>query len=260
MAEKLPSFERPPVVEVVIGVQFHPLSAFLAPHMGLFWETIRSRYPTCKENPTISGKIEDFTKAAGSGGEPSIEIMQTAPLPRVFFEEPSGEWLIQVQRDRFLHNWRLISQQHVYPRFEVVKPAFLKEWKNFCTFVGDNDLGEIHPVQYEITYLNHISTENVGEVFPDFKWDKKGKAISPPESTSVSCSFVAGDKKSRLRASIRPAWHLTLGSILVFELTVRGFDADAKMEEWFDRGRKWIVTAFAEFTSAKWHKHWGRLP
>jgi uncharacterized protein (TIGR04255 family) len=258
MAEKLPSFERPPVVEVVIGVQFHALSAFLAPHMGLFWETIRSRYPTCKESPTISAQLEDFTRAAGIGAETSIEIMQTAPLPRVFFEEPSGEWLIQVQRDRFLHNWRLISQ-HAYPRYTAVKPAFVREWKNFCNFVQDSNLGEIHPIQYEITYLNQISTEDVGDVFPDFKWDKKGKTIPSPESTSISCSFVARDKKSRLRASIRPAWHLTLGSILVFELTVRGFDADADLEEWFDSGRKWIVTAFAEFTSPKWHKQWGRL-
>lgn len=246
-----------------MGVQFSPLTSFLTPHVGLFWQTIRDRYPTCKEQPTIASRIEDLSKPGAITGDAIFELSASAPLPRVFFESPSGDWLIQLQRDRFLHNWRLVTP-NLYPRYPAAKSAFFAEWTKFSAFIRENDLGKIEPIQFEITYLNHIfpwnDVQDIGEVFPDLRWSSENKTIPPPETTTVSRSFVSKDKKSRLRTTMRPARHTTHGSVIVFELTVRGFDADSGMEEWFDRGRAWIVTAFAELTSREWHAKWGRSP
>jgi uncharacterized protein (TIGR04255 family) len=257
MAAKLASYERPPVVEVVMGVQFQALSALLSPHTGLFWETIRDQYPKCREVATLVEQKEDF-----SGNVQAIGLniaVEEPQVPRLWFEDDNGEWLVQLQRDRFLHNWRLTSKRP-YPRYKAVKPAFLVRWKQFLAFVRKHKLGTVVPNQYEITYLNHIGLEEapLGDMFPDFRWNGDGKTIRAPDSTAISCVFTAPDRKRRLRTSIRPARHKERGSIIVFELTVRGFDNEVSLGNWFDAGREWIVTAFDEMTSSDAHKQWGR--
>jgi len=37
----MPSYENPPVIEVVCGVQFKPIKNFLSVHFGAYWETIK---------------------------------------------------------------------------------------------------------------------------------------------------------------------------------------------------------------------------
>ena len=45
MPTPLPDFENPPVIEVVCGVSFAPLTDLKAVHLGLLWERFRDRYP-----------------------------------------------------------------------------------------------------------------------------------------------------------------------------------------------------------------------
>lgn len=261
MPSQLPSFDRPPVVEVVMGVQFQPLQ-LLPPYFGLFWETVRSTYPACTENPPIEPQIEDFTRP-GALQDLKLQLTKVPPLPRVFFVESSGNWLIQLQRDRFLHNWRCVSDEHEYPRYPAVRERFFAQWSNFRRFVSEHEeLGEVKVNQLEITYLNRIrpwtDDADLGQVFPDFQWRKGDRLLAKPESCNISCAFASDDKRSRLRATIRPGIHKEKGKILLFDLTVRGLPQKDDLEAWFDEGRRWIVTAFTDLTSHKWHETWGR--
>lgn len=259
---ELPSFKSPPVVEVVMGVQFRPLSKFQTPHVGLFWETVRPDYSTSSENPPIVPQIEEFT-SLGALRDNSLAMTRIPPLPRVFFEHTSSEWIIQLQRDRFLHNWRLVSGQAVYPRYPAIREEFFSQWANFRKFVADQELGEIEVTQVEITYLNHIfpweEHAELGEVFPDFRWRGEERLLSKPETHSISCTFKSSKNRSRLRATIKPGTHKEKGHILLFDLTARGAPEEESLEEWFDEARRWIVTAFADLTSHEWHEKWGGL-
>lgn len=257
--DDLPNFDRPPVVEVVMGVQFKQLQAMLAPHYGDFWNTVRAEYPLCTENPPIMPVVEDLS-TPGEVKDSILGIVPKPPLPRVFFEHKSKEWVIQLQRDRFLHNWRVADGAR-YPRYPSVRAAFLAQWKNFLHFVETERLGPVEPTQVEITYLNHIAPWSddlhLGDVLPDFSWRPGPRVLPLPEAFNFSCSFSSEDRTSRLRANVRPA---TLGSkkkVLLFELTVRGTTEDGDLEQWFDRGRKWIVTSFVDMTSPKCHQEWG---
>jgi uncharacterized protein (TIGR04255 family) len=250
-----------------MGVQFDPLPLLL-PYVGLFWETVRSSYPCCSENPPIAPQLEDLSRDAPPGaGKVTLAFSEVPLLPRGFFVSEAGNWLIQLQRDRFLHNWRSISAADEYPRYEVVKERFLSQWGNFRRFVAENKdaLGSIRLTQCEITYLNHIgpwSTESdLGDVFPDFQWRKGDRLLAKPDFYSVSCAFTSSEKRSRLRATIKPGVHKERGAILLLDLTVRGDPENSEgegLETWFDEGRRWIVTAFADLTSEKWHRTWGR--
>lgn len=262
MASQLPSFGSPPVVEVVMGVQFQPLKQLLSPYFGLFWETVRSEYSSCKENPPIAPQLEDLD-SLGALKDMNLHMSQVPPLPRVFFEDTSGQWLIQLQRDRFLHNWRCGSEGGDYPRYPAVQEKFLSQWSNFRQFVADEKLGDIDVTQLEITYLNHVAPwtnqSELGDLFPDFRWRKGERSLGRPEAFNISCAFTSSDGRSRLRATIRPGIHQEKGSILLFDLTVRGVAENDDLESWFDNGRRWIVTAFADLTSDEWHKKWERI-
>ena len=41
--DRLPSFARPPLIEVVCGVLFRQIDAFLLPHFGLLWAERKTR-------------------------------------------------------------------------------------------------------------------------------------------------------------------------------------------------------------------------
>lgn len=261
MAPQLPSFERPPVVEVVMGVQFRPLGLSV-PYFGLFWQTVRSKYADVSENPPIVPQKEDFSRPGALEGI-GLQVTQVPPLPRVFFAEGNGNWLIQLQRGRFLHNWRSVSVEDLYPRYPAVREKFFAQWSNFRQFVSEHEeLGSINVTQLEITYLNHIAPwpddSELGELLPDFQWRKGDRLLGKPEACNISYAFTSDDKRTRLRATIRPGIHKEKGDILLFELTVRGAPKDDDLEAWFDEGRRWIVTAFADLTSEKWHEKWGR--
>lgn len=259
MPPDLPSFEHPPVVEVVMGVQFQRLDALLAPHLGKFWTMIDTEYPECRENPPIIPQIEDFSQP-GAIQRGQFELSNSPDLPRVFFEDGSGRWLIQVQRDRFLHNWRSGTDQVEYPRYPEVSRRFFKQWETFQAFANDIGLESIQIVQLEITYLNQvpIASAQLGEVFPDFSWRDGNRILPRPESCTVFCSFMGKDGLKRLRVSVQPVLHEGQQQ-LRFELTVRGTRReDESLEKWFADGRAWIVTAFADLTSPEWHDKWGR--
>ena len=259
MTEELPSFNQPPVNEVVMGVQFQALSGLLAPHVGKFWSMVGGDYPQCSEHPPITSAIENF-EAPGAVVRLGLTLSTIPDLPRVFFEDATGQWLIQIQRDRFLHNWRAGADDAIYPRYPEVKRRFFEQWGRFQEFIQQNNLGTVQITQLEITYLNRIplSSSKLREVFPDFQWRVAERSLSPPESMSVLCSFKSDGAPKRLRVSIKPAIHQDQ-QVMRFELTVRGglFDGEAP-EDWFSDGRAWIVRAFADLTSEAWHSKWGR--
>src|SRR5262249_36960879 len=142
MANGLPEYKRPPVIEVVLGVQFDPLSAFLTAHFGRFGEVVRADYPQIEDRPPLPDIVEG---QAGGGG--NVAVLDLPPLRRVFFIDPSGQMLMQVQPSRFLHNWRTVTAGDVYPRFPAAWELFTSGWDKFVAFVNDNRLGSLRSNQ-----------------------------------------------------------------------------------------------------------------
>src|SRR5690348_4363351 len=121
-----PEYERPPITEVILGVGFEPLHALFAPHLGLLWEKYRADFPKVEEKPLLNGPGD------------KLEFGEVPPLSRVWFSEESGNRLIQVQRDRFLQNWREISSGDKYPRYEQIRESVKGRLDEFLAFLGEN--------------------------------------------------------------------------------------------------------------------------
>jgi uncharacterized protein (TIGR04255 family) len=161
----LPDFAAPPVTEVVISVQFDPLTALRTPHLGLLWQDFRDRFPKTEEHPPLPPVIEKF----GLLGPPQIGVRfeTSLPVPLCWFLNEAGTKLIQVQQDRFVHNWRKIGQSDEYPRYEHIRKTFEVELGIFCQFLAREQLGELVPNQCEVTYVNQISSGK--------GWEKHGQ-------------------------------------------------------------------------------------
>lgn len=241
-----------------MGVQFHVLEEFLAPHAGLFWATIKSEYPKCREEQPIIPQIEQ-PDAPGRLQDVQFSIAFKPTLPRLLFEHHTSEWVLQIQNDRFLHNWRQANR--AYPRYEAVREKFAARWQGFTTFLKSEGINQPSVRQLEITYLNRIGPFDgraaVEEVFPDFHWRNESRYLAKPSTTTISCTFDSEDRQARLRLTLRPAFDEDQQNVnLLYELTVRGIPDDGEHLRWFDRGREWIVNAFEDTTSEKWHEIW----
>jgi uncharacterized protein (TIGR04255 family) len=97
-------FRNPPINELVIGVYFtRDLQLLRAEHVGLFWSSIRSEFPTIQQQPIV---VPPFAPSAVV----TIEFAapgEMFPMPRFWIESTDGQTLLQIQRNAFLLNWRL---------------------------------------------------------------------------------------------------------------------------------------------------------
>ena len=248
-APELPSYKNPPVIEVAYGVAFNALERLRAPHTGLFWSMIRDEFPK-------------VTHAAPVGPIPTEIDFGTLPLPRIWYISKDENFLVQLQSNRFLFNWRIIRPDDEYPRFEVVQSGFQKNFALFEEFIDSAGLGELDLQTYELTYINHVERTGrfedlryVSSLFPDLRWRTPTNRYLPiPSHLTWSVGFEFG-KKGRLVADLKPAYRRSdKRELFVFELKATG-NATAEGNEnanaWFEQAREWIVCGFADLTSEK---------
>ena len=271
----LPEFKRPPVTEVVLGVQFKTEKPLRVPHIGLFWRTIREDFPECIEHPPVGSQIEqlssDMFSAPPGPPEMSIQIgMGAFPSPRCWFVDPPGNKVIQLQSDRFLHNWRKITDEEEYPRYETIRDEFIDRWRKFVSFLNDEKLGAPIVTQAEVTYVNHIpkdscwaEADDMPNVFSCLKLVDETDLFGPMETMEFNIRRRLPDNRGRLYVNAAPAFTTKDKSVILrMVLTTRGPVADSSDEailDWMGMGRNAIVNSFAALTAPEAHKFWGRI-
>lgn len=256
--QTLPEYESPPINEVVCGIQFERLEQFLNAYIGLLWEKYKPQYSECQEAAPLVPAIEKFDGPA-QVERPYIDV----PASRTWFISSDGNSLIQVQRDRFLHNWREIRPDDVYPRYPHIIKEFQSLFAKFTSFLEEHNIGVIIPMQYELTYINLIpqgqgwnAITDVEKVFPNFTWQRReGSFLPPPESVDWNTNFVFPGKSGRLHTRVQTAFRRADGlPFLRFELTARGigeFNTLDMMWDWFEVAHEYIVRGFAELTASE---------
>jgi uncharacterized protein (TIGR04255 family) len=264
----LPDFERPPVTEVVLSLQFGSLVALKSAHIGFLWAKFRDRYPNVTEQPPIDPVFETFG-APQAVNQPQIrfEHFTTPPLPRYWFEADDGS-LCQVQQDRIIHNWR--KRETEYPRYEAVREEFVRDVATFEEFLQSENLGSLHFNQSEISYINtidlpdgadpHGAIEQVTSV-----WKRLDAVDRDLEDVFFRARYLmrkGGTPHARLHVTFTPAIRTTtMAHVVRLDMTFRGKPEGDDVEAAFlllDEGRAAIVKAFAEMTTPDMHKHWGR--
>lgn len=266
----LPEYNSPPVSEVVLSVEFLPLSKWRSSHAGRYWSQISDEYPDTEEKPPLPSQIEKFgTELRQIQNLPRIEMVD-ANSTRVWFIGNPASRLIQVQKDRFIINWRKTSITEVYPRYESeIRPRFEREWPEFRKFVHNAELGEIEVQQCEVTYVNNVPKGEGWETFDQALllfsyWSGHGTDgfLPTPEVLSMAGSFLMPNEQGRVYFSVqRVIRQEDSREGVQLQLTARGrprSSADADVVAWMDLGREWVVRGFTDLTTPQAHNLWGR--
>ena len=275
----LPEFDVPPVIEVVIGVQFPELQAYRTQHVGLLWDVVfKEKFPICLERPPLEQVFETF--GALKPNEPVLRI-KPAPgpeVPRLWFINSEETELVQIQASRFLHNWRKIEGKSGYPRYEPIRDRFFEELMAVQQFFEDAGIGTIEANQCEVTYINHIVLDDEDDprsqfhrVFPFWADAQRiaeagGETLPESEEARFGQLFVIRDSSGetpigRLHVEAMPANDQDGNYLIRLSLTARGAPLSPTQEgvrDFVDIGREAIVRGFAAITSSDMHKVWGR--
>jgi uncharacterized protein (TIGR04255 family) len=161
-------FDAPPLVEVAYSIQFEAIPNFHIAMFGVIWETFRECYPIVEYAQNIQHIVEKFG-VVSDRPQPGLQLVNSPfNTERAMFYSEDKQFLIQIQDDRFVFNWRKYGiQDCVYPRYEVIKKRFLDELLSFQQVLEKNNFEPLVFDQMEMTYINHIDLDlsSANEVF-----------------------------------------------------------------------------------------------
>lgn len=266
----LPSYKKPPVTEVVVGVQFNELVNFSSIHYGLYHQRVLEKYPLFQELAPIDSTFEFFGEDDKVfQASPKTTFYQTPPLRRGWFLEKEQNRLIQLEPEHFFHNWRKVTGQEGYPRYESIKDEFKNLWNDFLDFSKEQNFNEIKVNQWEVTYVNHIDIhegwETLGDmknIFSQWSGDTTEGFLPIPEFVEMKERYAFPEQKGRLHISLNRAIRQRDNKeCFLFRLTARGRLETSKTDDildCLDRGREWIVKGFTDLTTTNAHNLWKR--
>lgn len=263
----LPEFDRPPVVEVAIGVQFEPIRGFRQGHIGLFWDEIRVDYPTALDQPRLETPVESFDEAL-IGPSFQLELTDSPPVHRAWFVSADESLLVQVQDDRLIHNWRHRGGE--YPRFEPLLELFWSHFEKYAARLAETGLTVPTVQQAEVTYINWIPATAMSDLFrPSSAAELDLPGVGPqPDAQRWSARYPIRDEEAlvgRLAVEAQPGRRVESGKVatgfqlaFTFRAPVPKNAARDSISGLLLLGRNAIVRTFTEVTTPTRHEEWGR--
>lgn len=273
--EREVDFEHPPVNEVAFSVQFASEVTdevgILASFLPKLRERFPGQYPGLEKQPPVPPASETF----GSGPfqqQIQLQLLQTPPALRYWLLSADKRFLVQIQPDRFMFNWRAQEPDDEYPHYDTLRPRFEELLGLFLEHVAERD-----PViaWCELQYVNPIVVDNDGEshgqlahILRFLVRDPERTVLPPVEDTQLQMRFRIknddGEPIGRLYLSAIPALRATDNRpAYLVTLLARGRPADGKSLEsafeFFDRAHTLIVNAFKEVTTPEMRERWVEL-
>ncbi len=266
--QKKLDFARPPVDEVVLSVLFQSLDNLLAPHLGQIWQEFKEDgFVQIEEQPPANPIVEEFS---GRIPEPQLQFLRAPHLARIWFTPEDRSEILQVQRDRFTFNWCKTKPSQQYPGFSFICDKFERFYDRFCKIMRDMKIGEVTPLQYELTYIDQIRQgdgwdrlNDIGKIYNLFvDFQNSDSFWSETESLMLRTSFTLPNLHSRLHLTISNRVKMPEESqTLQTDFTLRGFPENTNhtMIEWFKSAREQIQEKFVSlFTESIQTQIWGR--
>lgn len=253
--EGLPRFGNPPLREVALAVLFQPLAGLQQPHVGRYWELIKEDYPRTADRPPTDPYLE-----GGTRGRPLFQVqVGPPPLRRSWFISEGDERLVQLQSDRFVHNWR--GEGEAYPHLESLWASFIQRFLEFSGWVEQEGIGVVEPFQLELSYVNFIEGGSLWDVLsgmaPPMPARHADDVEQVPEPKIELRYQVDSDSPSALYVHCRPREP----GVQQVELTYRAIlssPATSELPQAVATGRRLIVAHFTELTRPDYHDRWDR--
>lgn len=267
MAQPLPSYSDPPVVETALSVLFKPIKGFGNAHLGLFWNKMREEFPNVNDAEPIESQEEVFD--GHRQRLPKFRFSTSHQGARLQMEAADGHLMVQLQNGRLAFNWRRLVDGE-YPRWTKVYPKFQGALAKFRDFLKAENLSPIEPTQWEVTDVNKFirgrEWDNITEwadVIPGLIGTATKLHAARLETTGANWHFILPEKAGRLHLDMTHAFagpESDAPEFLVLQLTARGGMDEEKGHNlaWgLGIGHEAIVKAFSEITGEAVQAKWG---
>lgn len=263
MSDPLPTFDRPPLIETVFGVQFAPIRGLSTAHLGLFWSKLGTAWRQAGEGDAV-GQI--LTEEQFPGARLGEAMVVHGRARRLRFEHESRTRTLQIENGWLVFNWRRSSEPEPYPRFSTLLPEFLELLARWRAFLADQELGDVAGNLWEVSYVNAIERGGVWDTPGDWAKFLPGLLAAPKLGQLGSPSTGA----LRWRFSTGPSSYLEIsldhvlqpsgsGEALRMMQLARGrLDDTSDVEAGLRAGHGVIVRTFADMSSEAAQRHWGR--
>lgn len=274
----LPDYSNPPIDEVVLGIQFSAMSGSVGPLVAAYREGgVKEEYPGIQYQPRLppTPMPEQLGLAVGLPLVPVAFQLSVGPpqatLDRIWLIGNDDSLLIQIQNDRFIHNWR--RRAAGYPHFEALHAAF---WQRFGEFreVAKNLSMPVEPQLLEVSYINWISDIDMNQQF--FFAPAKAGAVelryakSTYEPVLWSAVYnVNRDERAlgRINVNCQSGAVRAVGTsvqrgtalTLQFVASLEPGTSDEAVTGVMALARNVIVQGFTNLTTPEAHEKWGRI-
>jgi uncharacterized protein (TIGR04255 family) len=260
-------FANPPVVEVVLGVQFAPLPNFTSGHLGWFWREFRGAdWVKATDAPPLPDQFEVFGRRRWIPPGRELKLGLSLVPPRLQIANRAGDRLLQLQPTQFIYNWQ--RKESVYPSFDGVYAEFAACFRRFLDFAGEAGLGEVAPNQWEVTYVDQIpagelwrSPSDWHRIFPGLLGPRPGIDGLNLESAGGEWHYELPPHRGRLHLALQQGAIDGGEPVLLLQTTVRGpigKESGLDLEAGLNLGHEVALRAFTAITSEEVQRAWGR--
>lgn len=232
---------NPPLVEALLGLNFHLSHGFTGFLLGSFWPVVRDIFPTPQLRTTA-------TRA------PSVRLLST-----------QGDLSLQLLENGIFVSWLRSPEGAEYPEFPTLFERFQEIYQRFVRFLDEHRVPHPTIAGLNMGYTNLIrepegpGLDFVSQVFPDLAWRQRETRLSPPNSVDTQFSFEFPAQNGLLTAKISgpfPPQEPGQPRLLQFILEARGsVGQDTSQEEiwrWFVEAKQHLNSAFLDLTSQEY--------
>lgn len=261
MSDELPSFDRPPVVEVALGFYFETEPGLGSRDLVALSEPLRDEYPQMSERPAQPAP------QALAPGEIQFSFSTAPNPPQFLLVAEDGEHAVQIQTDRLFANWTRRGGPEEYPRFKTIRPRFEEVMQSVTDALPATTA--LTPTIAEVEYVNIIELDD--ELSDPSQFSDVFNIVTPAIHAGVALSFSDASASLTYRiAHFDGRLTATFDNVLNLESGSRAFrftlaarfpvsevsDVSGRLNE----GRAAIVQAFAALTTDRMHERWGLNP
>lgn len=241
------SYERPPVTETSLGIQFSPVPGWDVHFFGLFGERVKLEYPL-------------FESAAPVILDPQSPVfLSRVPKIRGLYTSEARTDLVQIQDDFFFVNWRKTAESTGYPGYPAARARFINQWSTFRGFLASFGIESPAIRRYQVTYVNH-SEQN--EIPPgDLLTNWKPPAGSEPGGFSLSTTYRLANREVDVTIAMQPAVR-TVDNVSITQTTITTSrnlpDGVARLDPAIelDELHRALIETFQSITSPAAKTHW----
>lgn len=236
------SYRLPPVAEVAVGVYFESTPLLTTIHSGRIHEALADRYPVVQEVPASPPPPPFESQPPG----PYLQFGPDTAGGKLWFMESSQEFLVQLQHDRLVVNWRALDR-FPYPRFQTVASRFAEAWSALQSI---GFVPQLQPTMAEVSYIN------VDNAPPDQVLEGAPKQRNGTYRLERREHATEGDAL-RLRTITANGTYDEPRTVVDLTVLTR-LAAPAQASAALEAAHVNIVTTFDEMTTNDAHQRWGR--